>query len=159
MRHVIPIDFLITAAVMPPQLGRSEVNRFDVQSLLPLEPGVKLAPWKSISESSSQGCFRIRSIKSSLSLLLLSWQEPDGWRGGEGWRKDAESSPADGLRWVVDISFLEKGGPSVKGSLQSGAWEMRLSGYWSMKNSGEWRIVVARFQNERVKTPVSWMLE
>lgn len=57
MRHVIPIDFLITAAVMSHQLVRAEVNSFDVQPSLALEAGVKPARWKSISESSSQGYF------------------------------------------------------------------------------------------------------
>lgn len=55
MRQAIPIDFLITAAGLPRQLLGPEVNSFDVQPLLAVEAGVKLAPQKSIPESSSQG--------------------------------------------------------------------------------------------------------
>lgn len=44
MRQAIPIDFLITAAGLPRQLLGPEVNSFDVQPLLDVEAGVKLAP-------------------------------------------------------------------------------------------------------------------
>ena len=49
MRQAIPIDFLITAAGLPRQLLGPEVNSFDVQPLLAVEAGVKLAPYAVLS--------------------------------------------------------------------------------------------------------------
>lgn len=70
MRQAIPIDFLITAAGLPRQLLRPEVNSFDVQPLLAVEAGVKLTPQKSIPESSSQGYCPDGSIKAFVFLLV-----------------------------------------------------------------------------------------